>query len=254
MARKIDFIVHNGAEVHAIRSLVDPESFVQSNVIGTFHILEAARKIQPTKFIYTSSAEVLGPAAHNESFNEEAALCPSNPYSASKAGGEMLVHAYRRSFAVPGIITRTMNLFGERQQNSKSVPMFTKKILEGEPVPLHIGPDGRYGTRQWMYVGNYVDALLFILGFGHIGETYHVAGYEQSNIDIAKLISEVTGCPLIVQNVDVSLYHKAHDLRYSISGVKIHEGGWSPRENFASTFSKTIRWYMEHRDWLDAAI
>jgi dTDP-glucose 4,6-dehydratase len=251
MAGKTKYIIHNGAEVHAIRSLMDPGSFVQSNVIGTANMLEAARVIKPEKFIYTSSAEVLGPAMPGASCDEEAALFPSNPYSATKAAGEMLCRAYHRSFGVPTIITRTMNMFGERQQVTKSVPMFLKKILNGETIGLHVGPNGEQGTRQWMYVRSYVDALHCILECGKIGEVYHIAGEEKSNLEIATIISNMAGFNLKTQLIDVSVHHKAHDLRYSMSGANLYRLNWIQPISFIEGMEQTVTWTMENLEWLE---
>lgn len=251
MEGKLEYVIHNGAEVHAIRSLTEPRNFVMANILGTFNMLEAARGLKPRKFIYTSSAEVLGPANPGASHSEDSALFPSNPYSATKAGGEMLVHAYHRSFAVPTIITRTMNIFGERQQITKSVPMFLKKILNREEVPLHVGPHSKFGSRQWMYVESYVDSLMFLLANGAVGETYHVAGEEKSNLEIATTIAGIAQIPLIPKLVNVEVFHKAHDLRYSISDKKIREIGWKPPIGFDEGINKTVRWTMENREWLE---
>lgn len=250
-AGKIDFILHNGAEVRAIRSLTEPGIFVQSNVIGTFNMLEAARVLKPKKFVYTSSAEVLGPARDGISHGEESALLPSNPYSASKAGGEMLVRAYHRSFAVPTIIVRTMNIFGERQQTSKSVPRFLKEILNNQTVPLHVDSTGKSGTRQWMYVHSYVDALRFILDKAAIGEAYHVAGEEKSNHEIANRIAEIAKHKLEIELVNVDIHHKAHDLRYSISDDKLRNLGWVPPIGFDEGIKKTVNWTMQNLEWLE---
>lgn len=250
-AGEIDYMLHNGAEVHAIRSLSDPGSFVQSNTIGTFNILEAARIIKPKKFIYTSSAEVLGPARPGISHSEDSALFPSNPYSASKAGGEMLVRAYHRSFGVPAIITRTMNLFGERQQVSKSIPMFLKKILNNQTVPLHVGTNGQSGTRQWMYVHSYADGIRFVFENGKIGEVYHFAGEEKSNHQIANTIADLAKRKMAVELINTDIHHKAHDLRYSISDKRIRDMGWIPPISFDVGIMKTVSWTMEHPEWLE---
>lgn len=251
MTKKTKYIIHNGAEVHAIRSLTDPGSFVQSNVIGTENMLEAARVIKPEKFIYTSSAEVLGPALPGTSCEEDAALFPSNPYSATKATGEMLCRCYYRSFGVPTIITRTMNIFGERQQVTKSVPMFLKKILNGEIINLHVGANGEQGTRQWMYVESYVDALHCIMERGKIGEVYHVAGEEKSNLEIANTIAQISGYEIKTQLIDVSIHHKAHDLRYSMSGWRLGHLGWILPFSFLEGMEKTVKWTMQNPEWLE---
>lgn len=246
----VDFIVHNGAEVHAIRSLTNPELFVQANTLGVFNMLEAARALRPKVFLYTSSAEVFGPKPPNSAHMENSSLNPSNPYAASKAAGEMLVKAWHRTFDVPTIITRTMNLFGKKQQVSKFVPMVLAKALAGETVKVHVGADGQPGTRQWMYVEDYVDALLFLLQNGKVGEAYNIAGYLRNNFDVIRTIAIVSNLQISTLPVDVSIHHKAHDLHYRIDDPKIRRMGWKPNWGFDSAIRETVDWYLANKEWL----
>jgi dTDP-glucose 4,6-dehydratase len=242
---KIHIIIHNGAEVHAIRSLTDPQSFVQSNVVGVFNMLEAARKLHVQKFIYTSSAEVFGAAKENESHSEDVALNPSNPYSAAKAGGEMLVKSYVKSFGIPAVIVRSMNMFGEFQDNTKFVPMAIKKILLNEVLKIHVGE--KPGSRQWIHIDDYVNALLFLLTHGEIGESYNVAGTTKNNFEISAAIGDCLGRDPRIESIQAP---PSHDLRYSISDVKLRTMGWQARIPFDGGLARTVKWYEKNQGWL----
>lgn len=242
---QVDYIIHNGAEVHAIRSLTDPRSFVQSNTVGVFNMLEAARKLNVARFIYTSSAEVFGPAKLGRSHNEESALNPSNPYSAAKAGGEMLCRAYFKSFGLPVNIVRTMNMFGETQDLTKFVPLVVKKALTQELLKIHVRGLDDYpvfpevGSRQWIYIGNYVYALFFILTVGVAGEAYNVAGDEKDNLQIVELVNEFLPKAYHVKYEFVEAPH-THDMRYNISDGRLKALGYNPPVSFDEGFEKTV--------------
>lgn len=249
-AGEVAYIVHAGAEVHALRSLENPALFVQSNVIGTFNVLEAARKLQPKSFLYVSSAEVLGPAPEDRRCGEDDTLCPANPYAAAKAAGEMLVRSYQRSFGVPAQIVRTMNLFGERQQASKFIPMVLVRLLENKTIPIHVGPDGRSGSRQWMYVGAFADALLYLLQHGTPGQVYHAAGEEKTNAEIVALLADCLGVAANTESVDVSVHFPAHTLRYAISGERLAGLGWQQPVGFSEALMQTAFWTVAHPEWM----
>lgn len=247
----VQYVIHAGAEVHGPRSLVDPGLFVQMNVTGTFNMLELARKIQPKVFIYVSSAEVMGPAPAGFSYGEDDALHPTNPYAAAKACGEMLVRAYHRSFGVPALTVRTMNLFGERQQSSKFIPLVFDRLMKSKTIPVHVGPDGVVGSRQWMYVGVFADAILHLLRRGVAGETYHVAGEEKSNTEIVALLAVYLNKQAKQELIDVSVHHPAHTLRYSIHDRNLRLLDWVPTETFAVSLTKTLKWMFENQEWLE---
>lgn len=245
---QIDCIIHNGAEVHAIRSLTDPRSFIESNAVGVFNLLEAARKLRVKKFIYTSSAEVFGLAPNKSSHSEDAALNPSNPYSAAKAAGEMLCHSYFKSFRVPIIIARTMNLFGPTQDVTKFVPMAIKKGMDREVLKIHVRGQ-EIGSRQWIPVSNYVDALLFLLMNGEEGQAYNVAGLELNNLMLVKNLNQVLpfGSKIQFEMVEAP---STHDIRYNISDHKIRELGWHAPHSWYTEFANTVKFYLEHPVWL----
>src|SRR5579859_1760394 len=251
----VDYIIHNGAEVHAIRSLTDPRSFVESNAIGVFNLLEAARKLHVRNFIYTSSAEVLGAAPEGVSHSEDSPLNPSNPYSAAKAAGEMLCHSYFKSFRVPVMIARTMNLFGPTQDVTKFVPMAIKKGLNGETLKYHVRGLCQHpifpevGSRQWIHVSHYVDALLFLLEHGVAGEAYNIAGFEQSNLDIIEKLNFILPHTKQIKAEPIEA-PATHDMRYNISDEKIRNLGWSGISFWAEHFKSTVNWYLEHPECL----
>lgn len=246
----VDYIIHNGAETHVKRSFASPGVFIQSNVVGTFNILEAARKLSPERFLYTSTDEVFGPSSVNQCFTESDSLIPSNPYSASKAGGEMLVRAYHRSFQLQTITTRTMNMFGERQHPEKFIPMTIRKIMQGEKVTIHVSREKEIGSRQWLHAAVQAKAIIFLLENGIPGNVYHVAGEEKSNLCIARMIADILEMDLAFTLVNAYEEFPAHDLHYSIDAAKLKNLGWDPCTKFEVAFAKTVRWTKEHPDWL----
>lgn len=252
---EVDYVIHNGAETHVDRSLVSPEEFVQSNVVGTFHVLEMARKLCMERFIFTSTDEVFGPAPAGVSYKEDDTLKPSNPYSATKAAGEALAYSYFKSFHLPAITTRTMNMFGEKQHSEKFVPLVMKKIIRHETVLIHAAiHDGKVvtlGSRNWLHARNQADALLFLLEHGVPGETYHVAGVEFDNLEIAEMVAGFMGFPLKKEFVDAVSHRQGHDLRYALSDEKIRSLGWRPPVKFFASLEKTVSWSLEHKEWLD---
>lgn len=235
----IDSIIHCGAEVHGLRSLDNPELFVQSNVRGTFNLLQAARQLQPKAFIYVSSAEAVGSAAYG-SHDESATLKPSNPYAAAKAAGEMLCNAWRTSWDVPIQIVRFMNVFGEGQKPGKFIPDVVKKMLAGEVVTIHTG-----GSRHWIHVSQLVIALTHILLNGQAGETYHVAGPEISN---EKIVAEIGFALHEIWREKLILPGRSHDMRYSIQDTKLQ--GCYDTSATLDKLRETVAWYKNHPEVL----
>jgi dTDP-glucose 4,6-dehydratase len=248
---QIDFIIHNGAETHVDTSLTDPALFVQSNVVGTMNVLEAARKLKVKRFLYVGTDEVHGPAPNGTDFKEDAEIKPSNPYSASKASAEALAYAWWKSFNVPVIRTRTMNIFGERQNPEKFIPMCIRKVICGETVTIH-GNMKQIGSRKWLHARNQADAILFLLRNGEIGETYHIAGIEKTNLEMAKLIAEALGQRLKFELLDFHSARPGHDLRYSLDDSKLRALGWKPPVEFAESLQRMVEWTSqpENAMWL----
>lgn len=248
--RDVRWIIHNGAETHVDRSLIDAEPFVASNVTGTMWTLEAARRLNIERFVHISTDEVFGPAPDGIDFKETDTLKPSNPYSASKAGAEALAFSYWNSHKLPVTITRTMNLFGERQHPEKFIPMTIGKVLRGEMVNIH-GAGLTIGSRKWLHARNQADALLFLLTKTEIsGETYHIGGEERTNLQIAELIADYLGQAL---NYRVADSHRpGHDSRYSLDDSKLKALGWKAPVNFCDSLLKTVEWsaHPDNKYWL----
>lgn len=252
---EVSHIIHNGAESHVMRSFDDPRTFVQSNILGTLNMLEVARRIQPDKFIYVSTDEVLGPAVEIP-FKESDPLKPTNPYAATKASGEFLVNAYFRSFGLPTIISRTMNMYGERQHPEKCVPLMIKKMLNGEQIFVHgnrenfsSGYAWRSGSRHWLHARNQANALHFLLSRGVPGERYHIGGDCYTNLSIALKISEALN---IQAKWDWSEpLGPIHDFSYSLDDSKIRAMGWKPPMDFETSLRNTVEWTAAHPEWLE---
>lgn len=241
---KTDVVVHFAAETHVDRSLLDASTFVQTDVMGTYTLLNAAKNHNIKKFIHISTDEVYG-SREKGSFTEESVINPTNPYSATKAGADRLVYSYHQTFNVPVIITRSSNNFGPNQHVEKFIPLFITNALEDRPLPLY--GDGLY-KRDWLYVLDNCEAILFLIKTGKIGETYNIsAGNERTNISIARQILNHLGKP-------TSLLHfvkdrVAHDRRYSISSAKLNALGWKPKRRFQTALEHTIKWYESNPQW-----
>jgi dTDP-glucose 4,6-dehydratase len=250
----VDYIVHNGAESHVLRSFQYPRSFAMSNIIGTLNVLEAARKLKPSKFIYVSTDEVFGPAS-GKPFKEDDPLRPTNPYAATKASGEFLAYSYFRSFGLPVIISRTMNMFGERQHPEKCVPLMIKKILAGECVPIHavnrtLGMGGWVpGSRHWLHARNQANALHFLLENGVPGEKYNIGGEKRTNLEIYQIIARTIG---VLSQYEWSWpIGPIHDFSYSLDDSKIKDMGWKPSMDFETSLRNTVLWTIQNRQWLE---
>jgi dTDP-glucose 4,6-dehydratase len=244
------YLVHNGGETHVNNSLTDPRLFMESNVTGTMNVLEACRALSIEKMIFTSTDEVFGPAPEGVSYVECDPIRPSNPYSASKASGEALCHAWHDSFHVPTIVTRTMNMFGERQHPEKFVPLVLKNALHKETVLIHASASHKVGSRCWLHARNQADAMLFLLHNGAPGETYHVAGDEYTNSEIAALIGKFAGVSIHSKLVDAESHRPGHDLRYALSDFKLRSMGWKAPVEFRASLQRTVEWTLANPEWL----
>jgi|SRR5579859_23122 len=234
----VDYILHNGAETHVKNSLNDPSPFVDSNIMGTFNLLEATRELKPKKFLYVSTDEVLG--ASLIPHKEEDALVPSNPYSATKAAGEYLVRAYGRTYGVPYIISRSTNLFGKRQHPEKFVPMTIQHIKEHSIVDIHTDFNGEMGSRQWLHASDQAAALVFLLKSKFKNEIFHVAGERKTNMDMAFALAAAMKQPLFYNICNARDLFPGHDLHYALDDSKIRTAGWSPRLTFAEGLKETV--------------
>jgi dTDP-glucose 4,6-dehydratase len=248
LTAKHDAVVHFAAESHNDNSLNDPSPFVQTNVVGTFTLLEAARK-HGTRFHHISTDEVYGDLELDDParFTETTAYNPSSPYSSTKAGSDLLVGAWVRSFGVQATISNCSNNYGPYQHVEKFIPRQITNVLRGERPKL-------YGTgenvRDWIHADDHSSAVLTILEKGVIGETYLIgADGEKSNKDVVELILQELGQPR--EAYDLVADRPGHDLRYAIDSTKLRtELGWTPRfGDFAAGLADTIRWYRDHEDW-----
>jgi len=243
-AQSMDAIINFAAETHVDRSIADPENFVRTNFFGTYVLLEFARKHDVKRYLQISSDEVYG-SIEKGSFQEGDALNPSSPYSACKAGADLLVQAYHKTYKLPVVITRTTNNFGPYQYPEKLIPLLILRAHRNEPLPIY--GDGM-NIRDWIYVEDNSAAIDMAFEKGRIGEVYNIgAGNERTNIEIAKLILKQMGKPesLITFVKD----RPGHDRRYSLDTTKIRRLGWKPRHNFEAALKKTIDWYLNNEWW-----
>ncbi|MDE6519941.1 MAG: dTDP-glucose 4,6-dehydratase [Ruminococcus sp.] len=243
-----DVVVNFAAESHVDRSIENPEIFLQTNIIGTFVLMDACRKYGNVRFHQVSTDEVYGdlPLESDLLFTEDTPIHTSSPYSSSKASADLLVMAYHRTYGLPVTISRCSNNYGPYQFPEKLIPLMIAKALNNKPLPV-------YGTglnvRDWLYVEDHCKAIDLIIHKGKVGEIYNVGGHnEMKNIDIVKLI-----CKKLGKSESLITYvedRKGHDLRYAIDLTKVyHELRWLPETNFDVGIKKTIQWYLENREW-----
>ncbi|MCX8150102.1 MAG: dTDP-glucose 4,6-dehydratase [Candidatus Bathyarchaeota archaeon] len=246
VVNQVDAIVNIAAETHVDRSIVDPNTFLQNNTIGTFTLLEAIRRHNhKVKLVQVSTDEVYGQALEG-SFTENAPPNPSNPYSASKAAGDMFVLAYYKTYGIKASITRCTNNFGPYQLPEKLIPKIIIRALKNLPIPIY----GK-GTniRDWIYVQDHCAAIATILEKGIPGEIYNIsAGNEEQNIEIANKILKLLRKP---ENLITFVEDRpGHDLRYSLDSTKIQsQTGWKPKFSFNESLELTVKWYVENEHW-----
>ena len=245
---QVDCVINFAAESHVDNSLTNPEIFVDTNVKGTLNLLQASLETKVKKYIQISTDEVYGSLGYDGYFTEESPLAPNSPYSASKAGADLLVRAYNKTYGLPAIITRCSNNYGPYQYPEKLIPFFIKKLINGEKVPVY--GDGM-NVRDWIYVYDHCNAVDTVLHKGKIGEIYNIGAHsEKTNIDIVRLILKALhkGEDYIEYVAD----RPGHDKRYAICSDKItSELGWKPKVTFEDGISSTISWYLNHKDWLN---
>ena len=274
---EVDYIIHMGAESHVDNSITNPEPFVMSNTVGTMHMLNYARELKNLKcFFYFSTDEVFGPAPIGTSYKEDDRMNPTNPYSAAKAGGDMLVKAYRNSYGLPAIITRSMNIFGERQHPEKYIPMCVNKILKGETISIHANADKtKAGSRFYIHARNVADGYMHLINLiekckgtskvaihnviggtmkefeNPVGQDFHITGEKEvDNLELALLIGKILDKETKYEMIDFHSARPGHDLRYALDGGKMEEYGWKPTKSFEESPKKTIEWTLENNKWL----
>ena len=252
---KLDYCIHMAAESHVDRSLVDSIPFVMSNVLGTANLLEYLKKSQlECKTLIFSTDEVFGSTEPGVAFKEEDRFKPSNPYSASKAGAEMIAYSFAHSFYMPISFIRSTNIFGERQHPEKFIPKTIRAILNNEKVVLHGKGKENSCSRCWIHARNVGDALLFLLKKSRTKEAYHIAGEEKGVLEIADWICEVIKGRKLkeeeIQWIDCETARPGYDKRYLLSGEKLEKMGWKPPIDLEKSLKKTVKWTLENPQWL----
>ena len=267
---KFDYIVNFAAESHVDRSIENPQLFLQTNILGTQNLLDAARRAWVTgkdengyptwrkdvRYHQVSTDEVYGSLGEEGFFTEETPLCPHSPYSASKTSADLIVMAYRDTYKMPVTITRCSNNYGPYHFPEKLIPLIIKNILEGKRLPVY---GNGTNVRDWLYVVDHARAIDLIFHQGRTADTYNIGGFnEWKNIDLIKVIiktvDRLLGNPegtsecLITYVTD----RKGHDFRYAIDSNKLkHELGWEPSLQFEEGIERTVRWYLDNQEWMD---
>lgn len=248
---EVDTIVNFAAESHVDRSILGPEIFIKTNVLGTQVLLEVVKKFGVKKFIQISTDEVYGSLGPTGKFTEDMPLSPNSPYAASKASADLLCRAYYKTFGVPVIITRCSNNFGPYQFPEKLIPLMIINALNNKPLPVY--GDGR-NVRDWIYVIDHCRAIDFVIQKGKVGEIYNIgASNEWQNIDIVKLILKKLGKPESL--IKFVKDRPGHDRRYAMDWSKIkRELGWEPVYSFEDAITETINWYIQNESWWQRVI
>lgn len=248
----VDAVVHLAAGTHVERSITDPLEFVHDNVVGTAHLLELCRQLQPERVLYFSTDEVFGPAAPGVAFKEWDRYASKNPYAATKAGAEELCIAYQNTYGLPVSVLHCMNVYGERQHPEKFIPGTVRKVLAGERVTIHADPTRTVaGSRFWIHASDVAAAVRFLLAYAQPGDKYNVVGErEASNLEVASWVAEALGRPLDYELVDFHSSRPGHDLRYALDGSKLRGLGWGCALPAPEAIGKTARWFADHREWL----
>jgi dTDP-glucose 4,6-dehydratase len=241
---EIDSIVNFAAETHVDRSILEAGSFIQTDVYGTYVLLEAVREFGIERMVHISTDEVYGSVEEGSS-RETDNLLPNSPYSASKAAADLMCRAYHVTHSVPVVVTRGSNNFGPYQYPEKVIPLFVTNALDDKPLPLY--GDG-LNVRDWLYVLDHCEAIDLMLREGQVGEVYNVGGgHESTNLELTELILELTHKPKsLIQFVED---RAGHDRRYSLDCTKIRELGWEPGYEFGPALEATVRWYTDNRWW-----
>jgi len=264
-AHEIDYVVHFAAESHVDRSIDTPGDFIQTNVVGTFELLEAAKKYINSKiskqkksfrFLHVSTDEVYGSLGETGLFKEKTRYAPNSPYAASKASSDHLVRAYFKTYGLPVLTTNCSNNYGPYQFPEKLLPLMIYNALNGKQLPIY--GDGQQ-VRDWLFVEDHCKAILMVLKKGKVGEDYNIGGHNEiTNLEVVNTL-----CEVLDELVPDSKFrpHKnlikhvtdrpGHDRRYAIDASKIqNQLGWKPQESFETGLRKTVQWYLENNDWI----
>ena len=244
IVKDVDVIINYAAETHVDRSILDPKAFITTDVLGTYALLEAAKKYNIKKYIQISTDEVFG-SIQDGKFREDSPFEPNSPYAASKAGGDHLCRAYFKTYGVPVIVTHSCNFFGPYQYPEKLIPLFITNLLENKKAPVY--GDGQQ-VREWIFTEDHCRAIDMILQKGEIGEVYNIgAGNEITNIEITKILLNELGQD--ESSIDYVKDRPGHDLRYAIDSTKLRKLGWKPETNFEGGIKQTVSWYKQNEQW-----
>jgi dTDP-glucose 4,6-dehydratase len=258
----ITHVLHLAAESHVDRSIVNPGDFIHTNVLGTYHLLEACRQVwsaDQCRFVHVSTDEVYGSLPTTGRFTESSPYAPSSPYSASKAASDLLVRAYFKTYAFPSIVTNCSNNFGPYQFPEKLIPVTIKNALADTAIPIY--GDG-LNVRDWLYVRDHVDALWKILLHGRSGEAYNIGGgNELTNLQLVEQVCDIVdglrGSTIGASRRLISFVSDrlGHDRRYAVDSRKMEcELKWKPRQPLQDCLRETVRWYLVHQDWVKTVL
>ena len=248
-----DAVLNLAAETHVDRSIDSPRPFIDTNIVGTLVLLEAARRFKTGRFLHVSTDEVYGTLGPDGLFSEETPYAPNSPYAASKASADHLVRSYFHTFKLPVVITNCSNNYGPRQFPEKLIPLMVLNALEGRPLPIY-GDGGN--VRDWLHVEDHCAGLLAVLAKGRPGEKYNIGGgNERTNLQVVDAICDALDAlsPKTTSHKSLKTFvpdRPGHDRRYAIDATKIRrELGWAPRHTFEQGLRDTAEWYLAHRDW-----
>jgi dTDP-glucose 4,6-dehydratase len=251
----IDYIIHMAAETHVDNSIKNPRAFVQANILGTFELLELARRMPSLKkFVYFSTDEVFGPANEDTVYTEWSRYNSANPYAATKAAGEELSLAWANTYKIPVVITHTMNAFGERQHPEKFLPKIVNAIQNGTTLQIHASDDKKTVTsRVYLHCRNISSAVMFVLENGGFRDKYNIVGDQEiSNLTLAQSVASILGKTLKYELASSPITRPGYDIRYSLSGGKLSGLGWSSPIKFEESLRRTINWMVDPKNsyWL----
>jgi dTDP-glucose 4,6-dehydratase len=254
----VDYILNIASNSGVEESIADPARFVRNNTELMVNLLEYARQVQPKVFLHMDTDEVYGPAPAGYAHREWDPIIPSNPYAASKAAQSSLATAWWRTYGLPVVLTRTMNLIGPGQGPEKLVPTVIRKVLAGETVPIYSSPDGIPGSRYWIDTRDFAGAWLHLLQHTEPQRypdddrpsLWHIVGEERSNLDVAHMIADIVGKPLKYDPVSFHASRPGHDLRYALDGTKLANAGWRPTRSLEETLRDIVTWYVDNPAWL----
>lgn len=247
VVKGVDCIVNYAAETHVDRSILEPQAFIDTNIYGVYNLLEAVRKHEAPRFVHISTDEVFGSVMEGES-DETSPFEPRSPYSASKAAGDHLCHAYAVTYGVPVIVSHSCNFYGPYQFPEKLIPLFTLNLLEGEKVPVY--GDGMQ-IREWIFTEDHCRAIDLLIQKGNPREVYNIGtGYRLPNLEVTEKLLTLTGRD--EEAIEFVKDRPGHDRRYALNATKIHETlGWKPKVNFDDGLARTVEWYKRNQHWVD---